>query len=64
MSLAGAYGAVSQWLFLTDSSIGSAEGCPDSLHRPRLLAVQLQAQREAMDFLSPAADVGLVASLR
>lgn len=64
LSTAGAHGAVSQWLFLTDDSVRSAEGCIEPSLVPHFLAVQLQAHPEAIDFLSPAADVGLVASLR
>ena len=55
---------MSQWLFLADDSVASAAECPDPHLRPRFLAVQLQAHPEAIDFLSPASDVGSLASLR
>lgn len=58
---AGAYAQAHQWIFLTDGSCGPPEEHPDA---PRIIAVQLQAQAEAIDFLTPAADVGSLASLR
>jgi hypothetical protein len=58
---AGACAQAHQWIFLTDSSFGPPEQHPEA---PRIMAVQLQAQAEAIDFLTPAADVGSLASLR
>lgn len=59
---------MSQWIFLTDESFRASDQRPHSAaqqqQQPRIIAVNLQAQSEAIDFLSPAADVGSVASLR
>ncbi len=64
LGVAGGYGVVSQWLFLMDDSVSFPEGWAQASQSLPLLAVQLQAHPEAMDFLSPAADIGSVASLR
>lgn len=58
---AGAYAQAHQWIFLTDGSCGLPEQHPDM---PCIIAVQLQAQAEAIDFLTPAVDVGSLANLR